>query len=604
MEAALYGRIFSKFRCPAFGVMAFWCMLVFTSDVSAQMPFIDVSNELNIWTDHTGGYLGEGISMADFNGDGVDDLSIAHHLGDLQFYTGNGEGFVPFELQIPSYAYEAKCILWADIDNDGDQDLFITYRLAANRLYINEGNLEFTDVSEYCGIDQTNRRSYGACFGDYNNDGLLDLFIANYVSGMDPPFNELYVNLGGGYFEEVTFDGPFGEPLQQNFQGHWVDFDEDGLLDLHLIRDRICFENRYYKQSSNGQFTNEAVPMGLDYSINAMCSSATDFDHDNDQDLYMSAGMWEGNYFVVNDGTGNFDPYEATTGDSVQVHLTSWAANWFDADNDGWEDLHVCTGFSTYTSWPAVLQNYSYVPDNFFWNEGGVFEEDTTGQFDVASLSFSAVTGDFNQDGFPDLINNVVGEYAQVLQAVPNVNRWIKIMLEGTVSNRDGIGAKIRVYRNGLLGYHMTHCGENYLGQNSRWEHFGIGMATGIDSVVVDWPSGIVDRYYTLEPNQSLLFVEGETVPYVDPCSTGPCPGCTYPEACNFDESANEEDGSCDFSCWISASTCGPGTAWDSMLQQCVSVENPCPTDLNADSVTDVGDLLIFLASFAISCPQ
>ena len=120
-----------------------------------------------------------------------------------------------------------------------------------------------------------------------------------------------------------------------------------------------------------------------------------------------------------------------------------------------------------------MLQNYSYVPDNFFWNEGGAFEEDTTGQFDVASLSFSAVTGDFNQDGFPDLINNVVGEYAQVLQAVPNVNRWIKIMLEGTVSNRDGIGAKIRVYRNGLLGYHMTHCGENYLGQNSRWEHFG-----------------------------------------------------------------------------------------------------------------------------------
>ncbi len=229
--------------------------------------------------------------MADFNGDGVDDLSIAHHLGDLQFYTGNGEGFVPFELQIPAYAYEAKCILWADIDNDGDQDLFITYRLAANRLYINEGDLEFTDVSDNCGIDQTNRRSYGACFGDYNNDGLLDLFIANYVSGMDPPFNELYLNLGGGYFEEVTFDGPFGEPLQQNFQGHWVDFDEDGLLDLHLIRDRICFENRYYKQSSNGQFSNEAVPMGLDYSINAMCSSATDFDHDNDQDLYMSAGM-------------------------------------------------------------------------------------------------------------------------------------------------------------------------------------------------------------------------------------------------------------------------------------------------------------------------
>ena len=128
-----------------------------------------------------------------------------------------------------------------------------------------------TDVSAQCGIDQTNRRSYGACFGDYDNDGLLDLFIANYISGQDPPFNEFYRNLGGGYFEEVTFDFPMGEPLPQNFQGQWVDFNEDGLLDLNLIRDRICYENKYYKQTEDGDFFNDAHAMELDYSINAMC---------------------------------------------------------------------------------------------------------------------------------------------------------------------------------------------------------------------------------------------------------------------------------------------------------------------------------------------
>ena len=439
---------------------------------AAQTPFVDVSNEMNVWTDHTGGYLGAGLSMADFNGDGLDDLSIAHHMGNLQFYLGDGEGFIPYELNLPDYPNEAKCILWADIDNDGDQDLLITYRLAANRLYINEGDLVMTDVSAQCGIDQTNRRSYGACFGDYDNDGLLDLFIANYVSGQDPPFNEFYRNLGGGYFEEVTFDFPMGEPLPQNFQGQWVDFNEDGLLDLNLIRDRICFENKYYKQTEDGDFFNDAHAMELDYSINAMCTATTDFDRDNDQDLYMSAGMFEGNHFVLNDGTGVFELHDPEEGDSVMVNLTSWAGTWFDMDNDGWEDLHVCTGFSTYTSWPAIFQNYPYVPDNFFHNEGGVFHEDSTGFFDVEALSFSAVTGDYNLDGFPDLVNNLVGEYAQVLEAIPNDNRWVKIRLEGTISNRDGIGAKIRVYRNGLLGYHMTTCGENYLGQNSRWEHF------------------------------------------------------------------------------------------------------------------------------------
>ncbi len=569
--------------------------------VAAQAPFIDVSNAADIWTGHTGGYLGEGLSMADFSGDGLDDLSIAHHAGDLQFYLGDGEGFMAYDLNLPYYPNEAKCILWADIDNDGDQDLFITYRLAANRLFINEGGLQMTDVSSQCGIDQTNRRSFGACFGDYDNDGLLDLFVANYVSGQDPPFNEFYHSLGDGYFEEVTFDFPMGEPLPQNFQGQWVDFNEDGLLDLNLIRDRLCFDNKYYKQTEDGDFFNDAHNMGLDYSINAMCTSTTDFDRDDDQDLYISAGMFEGNHFVVNDGTGVFELYDSEAGDSVLVNLTSWAGTWLDMDNDGWEDLHVCTGFSTYTNWPVIFQNYPYVPDNFFHNEGGVFFEDTTGFFDTEALSFSAATGDYNLDGFPDLVNNLVGEYAQVLEAIPNGNRWVKIMLEGTVGNRDGIGAKIHVYRNGLLGYHMTTCGENYMGQNSRWEHFGLGLASGIDSITVQWPSGIIDKYFNLEPNQSLTLVEGETLP--DLCEFFPCYGCTYSEACNYDSNANEDDSSCDFSCLMNETTCGPGATWEASTGQCVPIENTCPTDLNWDQVTDVFDLLIFLAMFAIDCP-
>ena len=566
---------------------------------AAQAPFVDVSNEMDIWTDHTGGYLGSGLSMADFNGDGLDDLSFAHHAGELQFYLGDGFGFTPYNLELPNYPNEAKSILWADIDNDGDQDLFITYRLAANKLYINQGELAMTDVSAECGIDQSNRRSYGACFGDYDNDGLLDLFIANYASGQDPPFNELYRNVGGGYFEEVTFDFPIGDPLPQNFQGQWVDFNEDGLLDLNLIRDRMCYENKCFKQTEDGDFLEDAHEMGLDYAINAMCTATTDFDRDNDQDLYISAGIFEGNHFVLNDGTGVFELHDPGEGDSLTVNLTSWAGTWFDMDNDGWEDLHVCTGFSIYTTWPEIFEYFPYVPDNFFHNESGVFYEDSTGFFDVGALSFSAVTGDYNLDGFPDLVNHLVGEYAQVLEAIPNDNQWVKIRLEGTISNRDGIGAKIRVYRNGLLGYHMTTCGENYLGQNSRWEHFGLGLATGIDSITVHWPSGALDQYYNLESNQSFVFVEGETGP--GPCALVACPGCTYPEACNFDSSANEDDGSCDFSCLIEQSVCGEGLMWDATTAQCVP---SCAADFNGDDLVGVEDLLLLLQAFAVPCPD
>jgi hypothetical protein len=585
------------------GVMLCGALMGTSEGLSGQTSFLDMSNQLGIPSDQTGGYLGAGMSVADFNDDGIDDLSLAHHGGELKFYLGNGEGFNEYLLNLSDYPFEAKSVVWVDIDNDGDQDLFITYRLHPNRMYLNHGGLVMEDISETCGILIADRRSYGASFGDYDNDGLLDLFVANYVSGSDEPFNELYHNLGNAQFEEVTFDLGMGQPLQQSFQGHWVDFNQDGLLDLHLIRDRLCFDNYYYEQQLDGTFENTAHDRDLDLMVNAMCSSTADFDRDNDQDLYVAAGMFEGNFLMVNDG-GDFEAYEAVTGDSVEVHLTSWASTWFDADNDGWEDLHVCTGFSVYTNYPSILSQYPNVPDQLFWNDQGAFNEDDSGLFDANVLSFSSAASDYNLDGFPDLFSNAVGEYMQVLKAEPNSNRWLKVHLEGTVSNRDGVGARLRIYRDGLIGTRMTHCGENFLSQSSRWEHFGIGLSTALDSLVIEWPSGIVDRYYDLEPNQSMMALEGETLGVSPTCSGDTCPGCMYPLACNFDANATEDNGSCDFDCWTDAVACGAGTIWDEALQQCLVVPSDCPTDLNGDGVTSVLDLLVFLIAFNNQCEE
>ena len=179
--------------------------------------------------------------------------------------------------------------------------------------------------------------------------------------------------------------------------------------------------------------------------VNAMCTSSADFDRDNDQDLYIAAGLFEGNSLLVNEG-GDFEPYETVTGDSIAVHLTSWASTWFDPDNDGWEDLHVCTGFSVYTNYPGIFNQYPDVPDQFFWNQEGAFYEDYSVMFDSNVLSFSSASSDYNSDGFPDLFSNSVGEFVQVLKSQPNWNRWLKVHLEGTQSNRDGIGARIMVY--------------------------------------------------------------------------------------------------------------------------------------------------------------
>ena len=152
-------------------------MLFFLStqnDLNAQL--IDVSSDVNLITCHTGGYLGSGVSFVDFNLDGFDDLTFGHHEGEIKFYAGNGTSFEEVDLSINTEGFEAKGICWIDFDNDGDLDLFVANRLAPNKVWQNDCGV-FTDISSSCGIAQTNSKSYGLSFGDYDNDGLLDFYI-------------------------------------------------------------------------------------------------------------------------------------------------------------------------------------------------------------------------------------------------------------------------------------------------------------------------------------------------------------------------------------------------------------------------------------------
>lgn len=590
-----------------------WAVL---TDLEVRAQLVDVSNSMALETNHTGGFLGEGVSFADFNGDYIDDLSFADYQGNLRFYvgTGNESGFELVDLGLPPYPFEAKMILWADIDNDGDQDLFITYRLAAKKLYLNDGNLGFTDVSATCGISQASRRSYGASFGDYNNDGFLDLYVCNYTGDVDEyPFNELYKNNGDGTFTETSSEEGMGIAALQSFQSQWVDFNDDGLLDLHVIRDRTIYDNYYFAHMPPGSFANfieSGSLAGLDIAINCMSTSVADYDCDFDSDVYLCAFAIDQNHLMVNT-SGTFDVFDADGDipmDDVQVDALCWAANWLDVDNNGWEDLHVANGYSEYTNYPAVLSIYSDEPDAFFYNNEGQFTAADEAQFqDVSVLSFSTATGDYNLDGFPDLVSHRVGNFAQVLRATPNDNNWVKIWLEGTDSNRDGTGAKIYIWAGGHAQYRMTFAGENYLGQNSRWEAFGLGSAITIDSLQVVWPNGEATSHQGLSVDEHWLLSESGTATamwQIDPCIWGDfCEGCTYELACNFDPNAEEDDGSCTFDCWNVPETCGPGTVWDEVLELCVPDEG-CSFDFDGNGNITIADLLFFLVQFNQPCPE
>ena len=549
---------------------------------------------MGVLTDHTGGYLGTGVSFADFNGDGKDDLSFGHHEGDLRFYVSSDGGFEELDLGLATPAVQSKGLLWADIDNDGDQDLFAAFRLAPNKLWINEGDMNMVDVSETCGIAQDNRRSFGPAFGDFDRDGLIDLFVSNYGYGVDfPQGNELYRNLGDGTFEEVSEGLGMGGMNLQSFQAQWVDVDRDGWLDLNVIRDRFLYPNLFYMNNgSSGEvtFQESAESMGLDVAINCMSTCAHDFDRDGDIDFFLSGGL-EGNAFLQNDGSGNFT--DITT-DFLAMNEICWAGQWLDVDSDGWEELHVATSIAVYVDYPGILYEFNQEPVELFTNNEGVLEETGTLFQSVTSLGYSTAIGDYNDDGFVDLVSHHIGPIPEFRTSTPNENNWLMVRLEGTESNRDAIGSKIELWRGGNYWYRETYCGEGYLSQNSRWEHFGLGTATAVDSLTIHWPNGLVETWQDIDANEKLVFVEGTAL-----CQ-GACPGCTYTGACNYDVDATEDDGTCDFTCLFNGIICGEGSVWNQITGQC---EVSCVADLDYDGTISVEDLLILLTNFGTVCP-
>jgi len=530
---------------------------------SAHAQLLEDFAVSGVFTDHTGGYLGSGVSLADFNGDGQDDLSFGHHEGELRFYVSGADGFEEIDLGLITPNAQSKGMLWADIDNDGDRDLFVAFRLAPNKLWLNDGAMNMTDVSESCGLAQDNRRSFGPAFGDFDRDGFIDLFVSTYGYGVDVP------------------------------QGNGVDVDKDGWLDLNVIRDRSIYPNLFYVNTgANGaaEFVESAESMGLDVAINCMSTSAHDFDRDGDIDFFLAGGL-EGNVLLENDGQGNFT--DITT-ELLAMYEVCWSGQWLDVDADGWEELHVATSVATYIDYPDILTLFDEEPDFLFNNNEGSLGPSGSLFQSVTSLGYSTAIGDYNGDGCIDLVSHKIGENPEFRASVPNDNHWIKIQLEGTESNRDAIGSKIELWANSSFWYRETYCGEGYLSQNSLWEHFGLGSIEALDSVVVHWPNGLIETWFHVDVDADLYLIEGTA------SSSGDGTGCTYSSACNYDSNATLDDGSCDFSCFYNAVICGDGAAWNQATAQC---EVSCVGDLNDDGSISVEDLLVLLAAFATVCP-
>ncbi len=451
----------------------------------------------------TGNNLG-GVSFFDYDNDGWDDVTIACKGNDpVRFFKNNNGQLIEMFYGV-NITGHSKQVIWVDYDNDGDNDLFVTRLDAINLLFQNDGNFNFTNVTEMAGFPPfTLLYTYGATFGDIDNDGDLDVFLSNKdVSGTVP--NKLYQNNGDGTFSDISVASGISPIGHLTFCASFFDYDKDGYQDIYMSNDRFVNTNILYKNNGDGTFTDTSVVSGAGIAANAMSTTIDDFNDDGWLDIYIT-NTAEGNHLLKNNGDGTFDDIAIPSG--LSFNSIGWGANFFDADNDMDLDLYVSSMIDNEASGLLTTAFYECQNDQ-------TYQLSTTSGFDTDIYkSFANAIGDIDNDGYQDfVVANQAPANHSLWHNQGGSNNWLKVKLNGVQSNKNGIGSWIEVSVGGEVMYRYTICGEGFLGQNSATEIFGVGDATNIDYVKVNWLSGVEDIFTNVLPNQTLIIDEGETL--------------------------------------------------------------------------------------------
>jgi hypothetical protein len=493
--------------------------------VSAQ-TFTNIAEGLGITALVNGGNFDmAGCSFADFNNDGLDDITFGLNGFAPKFYLNQGDGTFQNVTIVMQSISNCKGIMWVDYDNDGDRDLYISNETGANRLMRNDGDFTFTNVSESSGLMLNGSASYGASWGDYDLDGDLDVYISNYMfvdgPNTDADRNHLFRNDGNDLFTNVTSQAGFDPISELSFQTVWYDYDHDLYPDLFLTNDKQ-FQNRMFHNNGDGTFSEVSDETGFGINIDSMSASFGDFNNDLILDFY-TTNLPSGN--VLLQGNSDFTYTDVTEQHGLLVNDFTWGAAWFDMDNDTDLDIYIAEAQAGSLNSPNYLfRNLGPDFDYFFEDAIDSFiSPDITNAYCVAS-------GDIDNDGNVDLIvNNRAPNNAYVWKnnGSANGNGYLKVELQGTISNIDGIGSYITVWFDGKALETYTMIGEQFLAQNSFIEHFGIGQSAVVDSVIVQWPSGIIDHYYDIPSGTTLHALEGDSaIPEIlvqyNPCTNEP----------------------------------------------------------------------------------
>lgn len=485
-----------------FGIFAIFVM-GYLQPGECQTTFKEISDIAGIHFDYVGFHYGGGIAVGDFNADGFEDLYVTNGNGKPNaLFLNNGNGTFSDVAAAAGVAdtLEGMGTVCADIDNDGDLDIFVSNHNAANRLYLNDGNATFTDVAATAGLAMPGP-STSVALADIDNDGWLDIYVLNHSQDHVEHSNTLYLNNRNGTFSDITETsgaGSTGTSLAVGF----FDFNNDLFPDIYVVneyqRDELIVNN------GDGTFTNlrdeVVIPfgggMGVDFA---------DYDNDGDLDVYVSNLYRD---FLLRNDDGN-TLTDVTSASGIENLTMGWGVSFLDYDNDGDRDLHVVNG--------AMLWPNQYSEKNvFFRNNGNGFFNEVSAQLglDTEGDSRASVCADFDNNGAIDIavLNVERGEF-QLFNNQTHTNNWIRIRLVGSRSNYCGIGAKVVVKTGGDVQMHEIRAGSSYASNHSLLAAFGLKKAAVIDEINVQWPSGESQTLTDVAVNQILTITEPGTRP-------------------------------------------------------------------------------------------
>ncbi len=528
---------------------------------ASTIQFRDITQQAGIrFVHNTGAFgkkylpetMGPGVAFLDYDNDGWPDIFLvngadfpghARQRSTPRLYHNNRDGTFADVTRKAGLAVEMYGLGAAvgDFDNDGHDDLFVT-ALGQSRLFRNNGNGTFTDATQEVGLGGIHEFSTSAAWVDYDKDGRLDLAVANYVQWS--PETDLYCTLDGktksyctpesykgasvrlwhnrgdATFEDATQEAGLYEPTSKTLGIAILDYDKDGWPDLLFANDTQ--PNKLYRNNGDGRFTERGILAGVAFSEDGVARAgmgvdAADYDRSGYPSILISNFSNQMLALYHNEGTGLFvDEAPRSEVGRASLLTLGFACFFFDYDLDGWPDIFVANGHID-ADIQRVQATVRYAePPHLFRNLGkGKFAEVTKDMgktFRTPRVARGAAYADVDNDGRPDLLMGSNGGPVSLFHNEGGSNAGLRIKLIGTKSNRDGIGAVVRVAAGSDAHSQMLRSGSSYLSASELVLTFGLGQHSKADSIEIRWPGGQIDTLTNVGAGQTITVTEGKGI--------------------------------------------------------------------------------------------